>query len=52
MIIVITYKTGTVEKIESPKLRIVGGSDVYIGEGTEEKRIKLDQITYVDVEEK
>ena len=51
MIIVITYKNGEVEKIESNKIRIVGSSDVYIGEGEEEKSVKLDQITYVEVED-
>jgi len=51
MIIVITYKNSEVEKIEGLKLRIVGKSDVYIGEGKDEKRLRLDDITYIDVEE-
>lgn len=49
MIIVITYKSGEVEKIESDKIRFVGGSAAYIGK--EEKPISLDQITYIEIDD-
>ena len=50
MIIVITYKNGEIEKLESNKLRIVGGSTAYMGKD-EEKQVKLDQITYIEIVE-